>query len=112
MSAAQESGIAIKLRPMRQGDVSYIVNSWVMSEMPWRGAAKETGLRRNKRSTLRTLVEAQIATGKVVVACSQNHESTNVGWACGVGARCLYAYVSHAFRGQGIGHVLMREVVT
>lgn len=103
--------LAVKLRPMRPGDLAFITSTWLMSEMPWRGAHKETGARRAKRATMRTLIETQLVDARVLIACSKNHETANVGWACASGHRCLYAYVSNAFRGQGIGRALMREVI-
>lgn len=99
--------LPLSLRPMREGDVAYVVSTWAQSlDAPYWMA------RDAYRSNMRRSASAIIGhAARVVVLCSSDHESTILGWACGDDGVVHYAYVRPALRSGAAGRAWVEKLI-
>lgn len=98
--------IPIAFRPATIGDASFVISTWLKSEMLLRAMP-----RARYERWRRPVIERHVDRDSVLVACSAEVPRTIYGWACHDGPHVvLYAYVVFGMRGAGLGHALVRQV--
>lgn len=92
--------LPLAFRDMREGDLPFVVSTWVRSlAVPacWRTRDEYlSNMRRSAQMTLRR-------SARVVVMVSSDHDSTIVGWACGDDGVVHHAYVRPEFHTKSAG---------
>jgi len=100
MNAAALPELPLVFRDMREGDLPFIVSTWVRSLMApacWQSRdAYLTNMRKSAQVTLKR-------SARVVVLASSDHDATIVGWACGDDGVVHHAYVRPEIHTKGAG---------
>lgn len=98
----QIDGKPVTLRPMRETDRAYILDSWIgfVSSRISNSRAR----RARFADWFRSIVTVAVEHGKAEVACFPDAPDTILGWRVhDVRGRVYYCYVAAAFRDLGLG---------
>lgn len=96
---------ALMLRPMRETDRSFVLESWLRSYQ-----TSAFAVRRGMRymAEQRAISEWCLLHGGAAVACDETDPDVILGWCCGsAGARLDYVYVKHGARRLGVAEGLL-----
>lgn len=102
------SELPVLLRPLAEGDVNFVLNSWLKSyeDSGWTKVAGKAYWKGHRIAILRLIRSAH-----VVIACDPEDHDTILGWACTNGRYVHYVYVKRAFRRYGLAKRLLADHV-
>lgn len=106
--------IAVKYRGAEQGDINFILHSWMKSLRPWRRNIDNENFFRGQQALIAALAE----TSRIVICCDAAPGMSNFvfGWVCGemdVPRDILtihYIYVKNGYRLAGLGRDLLTQM--
>lgn len=111
MSAALRiEGECVAIRPAVEDDYGYIHSTWMNSFARPAGMSAEL-YRTRQPELIKKLIASD--SSKLMVACSEDVESTIFGWVCAEAGRNFihYGYVRDSLRNQGIARSLVHAAL-
>lgn len=106
--------IAIRYRAPEQGDINFILNSWMLSYRPWRQNISNPNYYDGQQAVIAALAE----TSRIIICCDAAPDmgSFVLGYVCGhmdVPKDLLtvhYIYVKNGYRFSGLGRDLLAQM--
>lgn len=100
--------VAVKVRPMRQSDLAWILSSWLGS---YHHNARSTVVQSMPSGEFKQrwhrVAEALIARSSVLVACADPDDNLICGWLCSEPGVLHYVHVKQCFQRFGIARTLL-----
>lgn len=97
----------VVLRPLREGDLAFVVSTWVqtLAVQPWAGS-RAAYLSAMRRSALHMARAA-----RVLVLASSEHDATILGWVCGDVGVVHHAYFRPELLRNGAGRAWVDNAI-
>ena len=94
--------LPLLLRDMREGDLPFVVSTWVRSlQMPACWGSRDAYMTNMRKSAQQTMKHA----ARTVVLASSDSDSTILGWACGDDGVVHHVYVRPEIHTKHAGRV-------
>lgn len=103
----------MRIRPMREGDVNFILSTWLRSYYEELKRYGQRGCPYPKDDVFfqghQARIKEHLPSMTVMVCVAPDDENQIIGWIAGDEKSLHYAYVKHVFRQMGVVKALMKS---